>query len=120
MTDITGTLLTHRARLNEIATVFARHGLASWAARGAAVVPREELEGTDGQRLRGALTDLGTTFVKFGQMLSLRPDVIGEDMANELSSLQATVPADPARGRATHRRDAARCVAGVDPSSPVQ
>jgi ubiquinone biosynthesis protein len=29
---------------------------------------------SDGERLRRALTELGTTWVKFGQMLSLRPD----------------------------------------------
>ena len=51
--------------------------------------------GVDGERLRGALTELGTTYIKFGQMLSLRPDLVGEDVANELSKLQATVPADP-------------------------
>ena len=50
---------------------------------------------TEGERLRGALTELGTTFIKFGQMLSLRPDVVGEDVANELSKLQASVPPDP-------------------------
>ena len=58
-------------------------------------VTPEELEATNGQRLRGALTELGTTYIKFGQMLSLRPDLVGEDIANELATLQATVPADP-------------------------
>ena len=41
------------------------------------------------------MTELGTTYIKFGQMLSLRPDLVGEDVADELSKLQATVPADP-------------------------
>jgi ubiquinone biosynthesis protein len=45
--------------------------------------------------LRNALTELGTTWVKFGQMLSLRPDVVGADVATELEQLQASVPADP-------------------------
>src|SRR5207342_939070 len=54
----------------------------------------EDLEVTDGARLRNALTELGTTWIKFGQMLSLRPDVVGEDVAEELAKLQATVPAD--------------------------
>jgi ubiquinone biosynthesis protein len=91
-----------------MASVLARHGLAEWAARGsgiAAVRPvdtivhrvltPEEIGASTGERLRGALTELGTTFIKFGQMLSLRPDLVGEDVANELSKLQATVPADP-------------------------
>ena len=55
-------------------------------------VSPEEKEASDGERLRGALTELGTTYIKFGQMLSLRPDVVGEDIASELSKLQATVP----------------------------
>ena len=108
MTDVAGTLLKHRRRLNEIATVLVRHGLASWAARGEGtgvlapleslvhrVISPEEAEATDAERLRGALTELGTTFIKFGQMLSLHPDVVGDDIANELSKLQATVPPDP-------------------------
>ncbi len=108
MSEVAGTLIRHRARLNEMATVLARHGLAEWAARGSsiatarpvdAIVHRvltpEEMEVSTGERLRGALTELGTTFIKFGQMLSLRPDLVGEDVASELSKLQATVPADP-------------------------
>jgi ubiquinone biosynthesis protein len=115
MTDIAGTLVRHRKRLNDIATVLVRHGLASWAARGQGLetaVPFESLvdrfvspaaaEATDGERLRNSLTELGTTFIKFGQMLSLRPDVVGDDVAKELSKLQARVPADaPGVGQAT-------------------
>jgi ubiquinone biosynthesis protein len=48
-----------------------------------------------GQRLRGALSELGTTWIKLGQMLSLRPDLVGPDVAAELAQLQADVPADP-------------------------
>ena len=108
MGDIAGTLVKHRKRLSEIASVLAHHGLATWAARGSAIagvgpveslvhrlVTSEEIEASEGERLRGALTELGTTFIKFGQMLSLRPDVVGEDMATELSRLQATVAPDP-------------------------
>ena len=66
------------------------------------VVTPEEAEANPGERLRNALTELGTTFIKFGQMLSLRPDVVGEDIAKELTKLQARVPADPPGvGRAT-------------------
>jgi ubiquinone biosynthesis protein len=108
MAEVAATLLKHRDRLNEIARVLTRHGLAAWAARGSGIadvgpvgslvsraVTPEEIDASDGQRLRGALTELGTTYIKFGQMLSLRPDLVGEDVADELSSLQATVPADP-------------------------
>ena len=108
MSEVTGTLFKHRARLNEMASVLARHGLAEWAARGSGiatarpvdtivhrVLTPEEMGASTGERLRGALTELGTTYIKFGQMLSLRPDVVGQEVADELSKLQATVPADP-------------------------
>jgi ubiquinone biosynthesis protein len=45
-------------------------------------------------RVRMALTELGPTFIKLGQVLSLRPDLVGSDLAAELQSLQANVPAD--------------------------
>ena len=44
------------------------------------------------ERLRLACEELGTTFVKLGQILSLRPDIIPEDFARELSKLQDRVP----------------------------
>ncbi len=40
------------------------------------------------ERLRMMLEELGPTFVKFGQMLSTRSDIIGEDYAEELAKLQ--------------------------------
>ncbi len=43
-------------------------------------------------RLRRALEELGPIFVKFGQMLSTRPDLLPEDIALELSKLQDQVP----------------------------
>lgn len=46
-------------------------------------------------RLREALEELGPIFVKFGQMLSTRPDLLPEDIAAELSKLQDQVPAFP-------------------------
>ena len=45
-----------------------------------------------GQRLREALEDLGPVFVKFGQMLSTRPDLLPPDIAAELTLLQDQVP----------------------------
>ncbi|MHB8453778.1 MAG: ubiquinone biosynthesis regulatory protein kinase UbiB [Acidiferrobacterales bacterium] len=44
------------------------------------------------QRLREALEELGPVFVKFGQMLSTRPDLLPEDIAEELNRLQDQVP----------------------------
>ncbi len=46
-------------------------------------------------RLREALVELGPTFVKFGQALSTRPDLLSADVVAELSKLQDTVPPFP-------------------------
>ncbi|MGB5706138.1 MAG: ubiquinone biosynthesis regulatory protein kinase UbiB [Arenicellales bacterium] len=48
-----------------------------------------------GVRLREALQELGPVFVKFGQMLSTRPDLIPEDIHAELTKLQDEVPPFP-------------------------
>ena len=43
--------------------------------------------------LRLMLQDLGTTFIKLGQLLSTRPDVVGDRIASELANLQDDNPA---------------------------
>jgi ubiquinone biosynthesis protein len=48
-----------------------------------------------GVRLRKALEELGPIFVKFGQIVSTRPDLLPEDIADELSKLQDRVPPFP-------------------------
>jgi ubiquinone biosynthesis protein len=48
-----------------------------------------------GVRLREALEELGPIFVKFGQIVSTRPDLLPEDLAEELSKLQDRVPPFP-------------------------
>jgi len=45
-----------------------------------------------GQRLRMALEELGPVFIKFGQMLSTRRDLLPDDIADELARLQDDVP----------------------------
>jgi ubiquinone biosynthesis protein len=52
-------------------------------------------QGSRGERLRKALEDLGPVFVKFGQMLSTRRDMLPEDIADEFSKLQDSVPPFP-------------------------
>ncbi|MBR6470787.1 MAG: AarF/ABC1/UbiB kinase family protein [Victivallales bacterium] len=47
------------------------------------------------QRIRKTLVELGPTFIKLGQMLSTRPDVVGMEYVNELSKLQDDVPPFP-------------------------
>lgn len=46
-----------------------------------------------GERLRLALEELGPTFIKMGQILSTRPDILPKDVIKELEKLQDKVPA---------------------------
>ena len=57
--------------------------------------------GSRGERVRLAFEELGPVFVKFGQLLSVRPDLIPADMATELAGLRDAVapfPGEVARG----------------------
>lgn len=47
-------------------------------------------------RVRMALTELGTTFIKLGQILSTRADLVGPELAKELTALQSSTPPDTA------------------------
>ena len=46
-----------------------------------------------GEKLCDALEGMGTTFIKLGQFLATRPDIIGETLANDLVKLQDKLPA---------------------------
>ena len=46
-----------------------------------------------GQNLCDALQGMGTTFIKLGQFLATRPDIIGDEIAKDLEKLQDKVPA---------------------------
>lgn len=99
-TDLRGDV----ARVTDVVRVLVKYGLAQW------------LEGTDwepvrrvltssagevltdqamGARFRLALADLGTTFIKLGQVLGTRPDLVGPEVAAELAKLQEGAPPDP-------------------------
>jgi len=92
------------ARAYEVARVLIKYGLAEWL-KGTEWEPaRRMLTSHSGEiltdqsfpiRVRMALTDLGTTFIKLGQVLGTRPDLVGVDMAHELSLLQSGTPPDP-------------------------
>ena len=58
-------------------------------------VPAADRTRPRGERLRLALVSLGPVAVKFGQLLSVRPDLVPEDIATELSQLQDAVPPFP-------------------------
>src|SRR6476619_5629108 len=76
-------------RLSEIGRVATRHGF------GYMIDRRRSNDNTQladrGRRLREMLDELGPTFVKFGQLLSTRPDVMPPDIINELRGLQDDV-----------------------------
>ncbi|MEE2981240.1 MAG: 2-polyprenylphenol 6-hydroxylase [Pseudomonadota bacterium] len=56
---------------------------------------RGPVEGRVGQRLAAALHALGPSFIKLGQALSTRPDVVGEAIADDLANLQDRLPPSP-------------------------
>ncbi len=64
-------------------------GVLRWLTRG------RQLKASRAVRLRLALEHLGPVFVKFGQVLSTRRDLLPEDMADELARLQDRVPPFP-------------------------
>jgi len=48
---------------------------------------------SEGEKLCNALQEMGTTFIKLGQFLATRPDIIGEDVSKKLEKLQDKLPA---------------------------
>jgi ubiquinone biosynthesis protein len=77
-------------RLSEIAQVAVRHGF-GYALEGRRGVDPAVDGSARGRHLRDMLDELGPTFVKFGQLLSTRPDVVPPDIIAELRSLQDDV-----------------------------
>src|SRR5437867_9894875 len=90
-------------RLSEIAQVAARHGFGYFLRRNRLGDLLARGNGRDGdgtasdrgRRLREMLDELGPTFVKFGQLLSTRPDVVPPDIVVELRGLQDDVKPVP-------------------------
>jgi ubiquinone biosynthesis protein len=81
-------------RLSEIAQVAVRHGFGYMIEGRRRADPT--IEGTArGRHLRDMLDELGPTFVKFGQLLSTRPDVVPPDIIAELRGLQDDVRSFP-------------------------
>ncbi|MFD1380102.1 ABC1 kinase family protein [Fodinicurvata halophila] len=95
------TLLSFPFRLLHILRVLTRHdALAVADAMGvypALVKPlrrfsRRKAEGRPGQKLARALGELGPSFIKMGQFLATRADLVGEDVAGDLAELQDRLP----------------------------
>ena len=93
--------VSNLGRLSEIAQVAVRHGFGYVLTRHhmGDLIPgrrRLRLEETTvasdrGRHLRAMLEELGPTFVKFGQLLSMRPDLLPPDVIAELRGLQDDV-----------------------------
>jgi ubiquinone biosynthesis protein len=91
-------------RATEILSVMSKYGLADWLSRLNIDFAKGLIKAPDGEalarhtreaRVRLALTELGPTFIKLGQLLSTRPDIVGWKLADELAKLRTDVPADP-------------------------
>ncbi|HAA58645.1 MAG TPA: ABC transporter [Myxococcales bacterium] len=91
-------------RLTEIVMIMSKYGLAEWISKLQLELADSILKTANGdilskysfeERIRMVLTELGPTFIKLGQVLSTRPDLLGADLSDELKKLQSNVPADP-------------------------
>ncbi len=90
-------------RWREILSVLSKYGLADWLSRFEFAFGKNWLKNRDGavladqsreSRIRLALEELGPAFIKLGQIMSTRPDIVGGELADELEKLQTSVPAD--------------------------
>ncbi len=91
-------VLQHAVRAKEILAVLARHGFADllskieWPAGvWQRLLPTPGPHRSLGERIRLAAEELGPGFVKLGQLLSMRPDIVPHDLILELRKLQDRV-----------------------------
>jgi ubiquinone biosynthesis protein len=94
--------LSRLGRFRDIVTVLFKYGFDDVAERlqlpGMALINKTRValpEMSTWERVRRAMEDLGPTFVKFGQILSLRGDLLPGDLINELEKLQDSVAPVP-------------------------
>ena len=89
-------------RATEILSVLSRYGLADWLSRLNLEFAKGLIKDSDGEalarhtreaRIRMALAALGPTFIKLGQLLSTRPELVGQALADELQTLRDAAPA---------------------------
>lgn len=85
-------------RYTQVVAIATRHGLGPYLRGRGGGSPRARADAASGAAagaLRQALAEAGVTFVKLGQMLAGRPDVVGTAVAHELGRLQADAPPVP-------------------------
>lgn len=97
-------LVRNTRRFHEVVAVAMKYGVVPWLGNVRAEWVQRHLRTSDGVqiselsepvRIRMALTELGTTYIKLGQILSTRTDLVGPKIADELSKLQSDTQADP-------------------------
>ncbi len=98
--------LGNALRLLRVARILARHdalflletpGIAPAVSRLARLVSWRRAPGRPGERLARALEEAGPSFIKLGQALSTRSDLLGEELCEDLSTLQDSLPPFPGR-----------------------
>ena len=96
--------LTHIRRLLSLGRLLARHdalfalelaGVPKSLTKLAGFGVQPQSEGRPGERLARALTEAGPSFIKLGQALSTRTDLLGEELTDDLSQLQDSLPPFP-------------------------
>jgi ubiquinone biosynthesis protein len=94
--------LAHAVRAEEIFSILARNGFANQLQQAGApgsswrrMLPKPATEMSQNERIRRTLEELGPTFIKFGQLLSMRPDILPQPLIVELSKLQNEVSTLP-------------------------
>jgi len=105
---IIGRTYRHLNRYRQILTIFFKYGFGEFVELlkieqyleiGMQMISRQHREQTErlsrAERVRMAFEELGSTFIKLGQVMSTQPGLIPIDLVNELTKLQDSVPASP-------------------------
>lgn len=82
-------------RLRDVALVLGRHGFGEVGRLVGVETETSSIDKPFARRVRLALADLGPTFIKLGQVLSVRPDILPPDVIAELAHLQDDAPTVP-------------------------
>lgn len=82
-------------RVRDVALTLASHGFGEFARLLGIETATSQSDKPFARRVRLALADLGTTFIKLGQVMSVRPDILPEALLKELAELQDNAPPVP-------------------------